>query len=81
MAKPRNNVYKLSLKVRIKICKLLADHLTYEEIRSDPEVKAEAQKRNVKLHNPSFLAYQKCKEYQDFYNQAKEDCIKSLLNK
>ncbi len=67
MARARNNITRLPFEIRVGvIAGMLADGATYDEVRDNPAVAAACRDRGgVQLHNCSFLAYRKSKEYQD----------------
>lgn len=72
MQGPRNNYSRLPWVIRSKILAMLHDGAEYDEIRSDREVAAALQERNLKLHATTFLAIKRSQEYRDYVDSAKK---------
>ena len=66
MGRPRNNIMKLDAETRLRVCKLLDDGATYDEIREDEIIAAECAEKKLTLHNRSFLAYRTGNEFDEF---------------
>lgn len=65
-ARQRNNITRLPQPVRFLICGLLDDGVTYEVIRSHPEVVKACAERKLALHNGSFGAYRASAEFDEY---------------
>lgn len=61
--RPRNNIAALPLELRLVVQRGLLDGRTYEQIRADL---AAAGAGAVRLHNSSFLAYGRSREYGEY---------------
>jgi len=66
VGRPRNNIMKLTADTRLRICELLDDGATYDDIRDDELVAAECAKKDLALHNRSFLAYRTGVEFEEY---------------
>lgn len=66
MARPRNNITKLPTEIRMRICELLEDGLTYDEIRDDAEIKAACEDRKIAIHNSTLGAYRASVEFDEY---------------
>lgn len=64
--KQRNNFSKLSYEARKRILYLLFDGAGYDAIRNDPAVKKCCGERALSLHNTTFQAIRRSKEYADY---------------
>lgn len=72
-AKPRNNYSRLPWEIRSRILGMLHDGAEYDDIRADAEIAAELRKRNLSLHNTTFLAIRRSDEYKSYVERATED--------
>ena len=72
MARPRNNIMKLTAETRLHICGLLDDGATYDDIRDDELVAAECAEKELMLHNRSFLAYRNGTEFDEYRKRRRE---------
>lgn len=73
MARPRNNIAKLPLDIRERICELLDDGVEYEAIRSDATVAAAcAAAGDLTLHGTTFLAYRNSPEFAEYCKRRRE---------
>jgi hypothetical protein len=68
MARPRNNITKLPTEIRLRICELIEDGRTYDEIRADETVKTALEERELAIHNSSLGAYLKSPEFKEYQN-------------
>lgn len=57
MARPRNNIMRLPQPIRWRICELLEDGCTYDQVRADAEVSAACVERGLAIHGTTFLAF------------------------
>lgn len=57
MARPRNNIMRLPQPIRWRICELLEDGCTYDQVRADAEVAAACVERGLAIHGTTFLAF------------------------
>ncbi len=65
-ARQRNNITRLPQPVRYLISELLDDSVTYDAIRSHPEVAKACAERKLTLHGSSFGTYREGVEHQEF---------------
>ena len=72
MARPRNNIMKLDAMTRVRVCELLDDGATYDEIREDEVIAAECAEKDLMLHNRSFLAYRSGSEFDEYRKRRRE---------
>lgn len=72
MPRPRNNIARLSAAARQRLCELLDDGATYDEVREDELVAAETAAAGLALHNASFQAYTAGVEYDEFRRRRRE---------
>jgi len=74
VARPRNNIMKLSPAIRWRIFEFLeyGSKYTYDDIRNDPEVKAALEASGLEIHGTTFLAYREGDEYQEWHRLALE---------
>lgn len=72
MSRPRNNLTRLTLETRLRVCELLDDGATYDEIRDDEIVAAECADKAVKLHNATFKAYREGVEFREYRKRNRE---------
>ncbi|MDD5698011.1 MAG: hypothetical protein PHH77_05295 [Victivallaceae bacterium] len=68
MARPRNNLMKLEAATRTRICALLDDGATYDEIRADADIAKECAEKSLVIHNSTFLAYREGVEFDEYLN-------------
>lgn len=66
MARPRNNIMRLPVDIRLIICALLHDGATYDEVREDEVVAEALAEKKLALHNNSFLAYREGVEFGEY---------------
>lgn len=66
MARPRNNITKFPTEIRMRICELLEDGRTYDEIREDETVKAACADRKLAIHNSTLGAYRSSTEFDEY---------------
>lgn len=66
MARPRNNITKLPTETRLRICELIEDGRTYDEIRDDETVKTALKERELAIHNSTLGAYLKSPEFKEY---------------
>jgi hypothetical protein len=55
----------------MRICELVEDGSTYDEIRADGEVKAACEDRNLAIHNSSLGAYRASAEFDEYVKMRK----------
>ena len=72
MARPRNNITRLDLGTRTRICQLLADGEQYDDVRQDAEVAAACAAAGLQLHNKSFRAFMEGHEYAEYLRMRRE---------
>lgn len=72
MSRPRNNLTRLTLETRLRVCELLDDGATYDEIRDDEIVAAECADKRLKLHNATFKAYREGVEFREYRKRNRE---------
>jgi hypothetical protein len=66
MARPRNNITKFPTEIRMRICELIENGETYDEVRADAEVKAACDERGLAIFNSSLGAYLKSVEFDEY---------------
>ena len=66
MARPRNNITKFPTEIRMRICELLEDGRTYDEIRDDAEIKAACEDRKLAIHNSTLGACRTSVEFDEY---------------
>lgn len=66
MARPRNNITKLPTEIRMRICELIEDGRSYDDIRADETIKAACDSRKTAIHNSSLLAYRASPEFDEY---------------
>lgn len=62
----RNNFARLSRDARRRVMYLLVNGATQDEIRNDPEVAAELDRRKLALHSTTFQAIERGEEYAEY---------------
>ena len=62
----RNNISRLPLEARGRVCALLLDGATYDEVRRDPAVARACREAGVAIHNSTFGAYREGAEYREY---------------
>ena len=72
MPRPRNNITRLSAETRQRLCELLDDGATYDEVRADELVSAELAAKDLALHNATFQAYAGGAEFDEFRRRRRE---------
>lgn len=72
MSRPRNNIMKLSLETRLRICELLDNGAKYYEIRADELVAKECREKSLALHNSTFKAYGEGTEFDEYRKRRRE---------
>ena len=72
MARPRNNIMKLAVETRLRICELLDDSYEYDDIRKDELVAAECAEKKLTIHNSTFLAYLNGVEFEEYRMRRRE---------
>lgn len=72
MARPRNNIMKLTVETRLRICELLDDGATYDDICDDELVAAECAEKELALHGTTFLAYGNGAEFDEYRARRRE---------
>ncbi len=63
---PRNNFARLTRDCRRRIMYLMVNGATQEEVRLDPEVAPELERKALALHSTTFQAIERGKEYADY---------------
>lgn len=82
MAKPRNNITKLSWESRQRLFEILfADGGEYGDVRNDKAIECECLSKNLDLHSASFGAYMKGAEYQTLCHKAWDVFMARLINR
>lgn len=71
MARPRNNITKFPTEIRMRICELIEDGCTYDEVRADAEVKAACDERGLAIFNSSIGAYRSSAEFDEYVKMRK----------
>ncbi len=66
MARARNNITRLPTEIRMKICELIEDGRTYDEIRADESVVESVKVSGLGVHNSSLLAYRASPEFDEY---------------
>ncbi len=66
MGRPRNNITKFPTEIRMRICELLENGLTYDAIRDDAEIKEVCEARGIAIHNSTIGAYRSSVEYDEY---------------
>jgi hypothetical protein len=66
MARARNNITKLTVETRLRICELLDDGAEYNDIREDSVIAEECGEKGLTLHNTTFLAYRESVEFDEY---------------
>jgi len=70
--KQRNNIARLPADVRLRICELLDDGSTYEEVCADAQVAAACTAAGVTLHSGSFGSYLTSAEFAEFLERRRQ---------
>ncbi|MCX6984794.1 MAG: DUF3486 family protein [Lentisphaerae bacterium] len=71
MARPRNNIVRLPTEIRMRICELIENGETYDDIRADIEIKAACDERSIAIHNSSLGAYRSSAEFDEYVKMRK----------
>ena len=66
MGRPRNNIVRLPTEIRMRICELIEDGCSYDEVRADETIKAACEDRNLGIFNSSILAYRASAEFDEY---------------
>ena len=66
MGRPRNNIVRLPTEIRMRICELIEDGCSYDEVRADETIKGACEERGLGIFNSSILAYRASVEFDEY---------------